>query len=174
MAETCYDGLVSVTSALNARVYETFFWKSVEQKAAVTAESITFATHTLEASWGHGSNILVYGSTKSRHMAVSVRRMSPRESFQAMGATTQVRGLRVAYSVAFGVSKGTRWLKSSYRRISRFLGVQDLCSDILRELVLDLFNSLRLSSGSRGSAYTSVLRCLRHILHFTGVRCTEC
>jgi hypothetical protein len=106
-------------------------------------------------------------------MPVSVRRMSPRESFQAIGATTQVRGLRVAFSVVFGVSKGTRWLKSSYRRISTFLCVQDVCSDISRELVVGALDSLRLSSASRRSAYTSVLKCLRYILHFTGFGSTE-
>jgi hypothetical protein len=74
---------------------------------------------------------------------------------------------------SFGVSKRAQWLKSSYRRLSRFLCVQDVCSDISRELVVGALDSLRLSSASRRSAYTSVLRRLRYILHPTGVGCTE-
>jgi hypothetical protein len=51
--------------------------------------------------------------------------------------------------------------------------MQDVCSDISRELVLNAFDSLRLSSISRGLAYTSVWRCLGYILLFTGFRGTE-
>ena len=51
MAKTCYDGLGSATSALDARVYETSS-KSVEQDAAVTTESIPFATHKPKSTTG--------------------------------------------------------------------------------------------------------------------------
>jgi len=93
-------------------------------------------------------------------MPLSVRRMSPKESSQAVRATMQVRGLRVASSVVLGVSIATRWLNARYQRIWRILCVQDLCPDISRELELDAFDSSRLGAIPRGFACTSVLRCL--------------
>ena len=44
---------------------------------------------------------------------------------------------------------------------------QDLCSDISRELVLDLTDSSRLGAIQGNPACTSVLRCLGQILHLT-------
>ena len=94
-------------------------------------------------------------------MPLSVRRMSPKESSQAVRATMQVRRLRAASSVALGVSIAARWLNARYQRTWRSLCVQDLCSDISSELELDAFDSSRLNASSRDFACTSVLRCLR-------------
>lgn len=106
-------------------------------------------------------------------MPLSVRRMSPKESSQAVRATTQVRGLRVASSVVLGVSIATRWHNARHQRIWRILCVQDLCPDISRELVLGEFDSSRLRAISRNSACTSVLNVSVETLDFACAGCTK-